>query len=94
MRLDTDTDSNVLSKPQLMVLDNEEANLMVGQEIPITTGETLGDNNSNPFRQIQRENVGVQLFVRPRSMTATRSGCRSARKCPRWPARSAPTLSS
>lgn len=63
--LDTDTDSNVLSKPQLMVLDNEEANLMVGQEIPITTGETLGDNNSNPFRQIQRENVGVQLFVRP-----------------------------
>lgn len=63
--LDTDSDSNVLSKPQLMVLDNEEANLMVGQEIPITTGETLGSNNSNPFRQIERESVGVQLYVRP-----------------------------
>ncbi len=63
--LDSDTDSNVLSKPQLMVLDNEEANLMVGQEIPITTGETLGSNNSNPFRQIERESVGVQLYVRP-----------------------------
>lgn len=63
--LDSDTDSNVLSKPQLMVLDNEEANLMVGQEIPITTGESLGSNNSNPFRQIERESVGVQLYVRP-----------------------------
>ncbi len=62
---DADTDSNVLSKPQLMVLDNEEATLLVGQEIPVTTGETLGDNNSNPFRQIRRENVGVQLFIRP-----------------------------
>ena len=63
--LDTDSDSNVLSKPQLMVLDNEEANLMVGQEIPITTGEALGSNNANPFRQIERESVGVQLYVRP-----------------------------
>jgi general secretion pathway protein D len=63
--LDQDTDSNVLSKPQIMVLDNEEASLMVGQEIPITTGEALGANNANPFRQIERQPVGVQLFVRP-----------------------------
>lgn len=63
--LDQDTDSNVLSKPQVMVLDNEEASLMVGQEIPITTGEALGSNNANPFRQIDRQDVGVQLFVRP-----------------------------
>ena len=63
--LDQDTQSNVLSKPQLMVLDNEEATLMVGQEIPITTGEALGANNANPFRQIDRQNVGVQLLVRP-----------------------------
>ena len=63
--LDQDTESNVLSKPQVMVLDNEEANLMVGQEIPITTGEALGSNNANPFRQIEREPVGVQLYVRP-----------------------------
>ncbi len=63
--LDQDTESNVLSKPQLMVLDNEEATLMVGQEIPITTGEALGSNNANPFRQIDRQDVGVQLVVRP-----------------------------
>lgn len=63
--LDSDTESNVLSKPQLMVLDNEEANLLVGQEIPITTGEVLGSNNANPFRQIERQDVGVELSVRP-----------------------------
>ena len=63
--LEADTDSNVLSKPQLMVLDNEEAQLIVGQQIPITTGEALGSNNANPFRQIQRQDVGVQLTVTP-----------------------------
>jgi general secretion pathway protein D len=63
--LEADADSNVLSKPQVMVLDNEEASLIVGQEIPITTGETLGSNNTNPFRQIEREDVGVQLIVTP-----------------------------
>jgi general secretion pathway protein D len=39
--------------------------LIVGQEIPITTGETLGSNNTNPFRQIERQDVGVQLTVTP-----------------------------
>jgi general secretion pathway protein D len=63
--LESDTESNVLSKPQLMVLDNEEATLLVGQQIPITTGEALGSNNANPFRQIERQDVGVQLTVRP-----------------------------
>lgn len=63
--LESDTESNVLSKPQLMVLDNEEATLLVGQQIPITTGEALGANNANPFRQIERLDVGVQLTVRP-----------------------------
>ncbi|MFW5661880.1 MAG: type II secretion system secretin GspD [Oceanicaulis sp.] len=63
--LDSDTESNVLSKPQVMVLDNEEASLLVGQQIPITTGEALGANNANPFRQIERQDVGVELIVRP-----------------------------
>ncbi len=63
--LESDTDSNVLSKPQITVLDNEEAELVVGQEIPVTTGETLGSNNTNPFRQINREDVGVKLQVTP-----------------------------
>ncbi|XBQ16688.1 MAG: type II secretion system secretin GspD [Oceanicaulis sp.] len=63
--LESDTESNVLSKPQVMVLDNEEAGLIVGQQIPITTGEVLGSNNANPFRQIERQDVGVELEVRP-----------------------------
>jgi general secretion pathway protein D len=63
--LESDTQSNVLSKPQIMVLDNEEATLLVGQQIPITTGEALGSNNANPFRQIERQDVGVELTVRP-----------------------------
>ena len=60
-----DAGSNVLSTPSIMTLDNEEARILVGQEVPITTGEVLGDSNSNPFRTIQRQNVGVQLEVKP-----------------------------
>ncbi|PWE17118.1 type II secretion system protein GspD [Marinicauda salina] len=63
--LETDTDSNVLSKPSVTVLDNEEASILVGQQIPITTGEALGSNNTNPFRTIERQEVGVQLDVTP-----------------------------
>ncbi|OYX93830.1 MAG: type II secretion system protein GspD, partial [Caulobacter sp. 35-67-4] len=55
----------LLSTPSIMTLDNEEARILVGQEVPITTGEVLGDSNSNPFRTIQRQNVGVQLEVKP-----------------------------
>ena len=60
-----DAGSNLLSTPSIMTLDNEEARILVGQEVPITTGEVLGDSNSNPFRTIQRQNVGVQLEVKP-----------------------------
>jgi len=63
--LEQDTDSNVLSKPSLLTLDNQEASIIVGQEIPITTGEALGNNNANPFRTIERQDVGIQLEVRP-----------------------------
>jgi general secretion pathway protein D len=63
--LEQDSGSNVLSKPSILTLDNEEASFIVGQQIPITTGEVLGANNSNPFRTIERLDVGVQLQVRP-----------------------------
>ena len=63
--VEQDTDSNVLSTPSVVTMDNEPAFILVGQEIPITTGETLGSNNANPFRTIERQNVGVQLDVRP-----------------------------
>lgn len=60
-----DSGSNLLSTPSIMTLDNEEARILVGQQVPITTGEVLGDNNANPFRTIQRQDVGVQLEVKP-----------------------------
>ena len=60
-----DADSNVLSTPSIMTMDNEEASIVVGQEIPITTGETLSGSNSNPFRSVTRQEIGVKLVVRP-----------------------------
>ena len=49
------SDSNVLSTPSILTMDNEESSIIVGQEIPITTGESLGTNNSNPFRTVTRQ---------------------------------------
>ncbi|WP_115552969.1 type II secretion system secretin GspD [Xanthomonas arboricola] len=66
----SDTGSNLLSTPSIMTLDNEQARILVGQEVPITTGEVLGAANDNPFRTIQRQDVGVELEVRPQINTA------------------------
>ncbi len=63
--LKNDSDSNVLSTPSIVTLNNTTARLQVGQEIPITTGEAIGDNFSNAFRTISREQVGVILEVTP-----------------------------
>jgi general secretion pathway protein D len=61
----SDTQSNILSTPSLMTLDNQEAKLLVGQEVPVTTGERLSTNFDNAFRTVQRQNVGIQLDVKP-----------------------------
>ncbi len=61
----SDASSNILSTPSVLTLDNEPAKLLVGQEIPVTTGEVLADSNTNPFRTVQRQDVGVQLEVKP-----------------------------
>jgi general secretion pathway protein D len=60
-----DNRSNVLSTPSILTLDNQEAKLLVGQEIPVTTGERLGEDFDNAFRTVQRQNVGIQLEVKP-----------------------------
>ena len=60
-----DSNSNVLSTPSVVTLNNTTARLQVGQEIPITTGEAIGDNFTNAFRTIDREQVGVILEVTP-----------------------------
>ena len=61
----SDNQSNLLSTPSIMTLDNQEACFLVGQEIPITTGEALSPNFDNAFRTVQRQNVGITLEVRP-----------------------------
>ncbi|WP_374598668.1 type II secretion system secretin GspD [Sphingosinicella sp.] len=61
----SDTASNVLSTPSIMTLDNQEAKILVGQEVPMTTGEALSPNFDNAFRTVQRQDVGVQLQVKP-----------------------------
>ena len=60
-----DNTSNLLQAPHVLTLDNQVARILVGQEIPITTGQALSQNFDNAFRTVQRENVGIELEVRP-----------------------------
>ncbi|WP_110686266.1 type II secretion system secretin GspD [Salinicola aestuarinus] len=62
--LRSDTSTNLLSTPSLMTLDNAEAYILVGQEVPFVTGSTTLDN-ANPYQTIQREDVGIKLNIRP-----------------------------
>ncbi|MCF2911085.1 type II secretion system secretin GspD [Pseudoalteromonas sp. DL2-H2.2] len=61
----TDTNSNILATPSITTMDNEEASMIVGQEVPIITGSTASENNSNPFQTVDRQEVGVKLKVTP-----------------------------
>ena len=58
---------NILSTPNLMTLDNEQASIIVGRTVPFVTGSytTTGDGASNPFQTVQREDVGLTLRIRP-----------------------------
>lgn len=61
----SNTNSNVLATPHITTMDNQEAIFLVGQEVPIITGSSLGSNNTNPFQQVQRQEVGIKLKVTP-----------------------------
>ena len=67
--LASDSNSNILSTPNLVALDNEEANIQVGQEVPFVTGQftNTGANQSavNPFQTIKRQDVGLKLTFTP-----------------------------
>ena len=67
--LKTDGATNILSTPSVVTLDNEEATLSVGEEVPFVTGSYSSINgnssNSNPFTTVNREEVGVMLKVKP-----------------------------
>lgn len=65
-----DSRANVLSKPTVMTLDNEEAEIVVGENVPFRTGSyvAIGDGSTtptNPFTTIERQNVGITLKVKP-----------------------------
>lgn len=65
----SDTESNLLSTPSVMTLDNQKASILVGQQVPITTGEALSQNFDNQFRTVQRQDVGIKLEVKPQINT-------------------------
>jgi general secretion pathway protein D len=60
-----DTESNILATPHIVTLNNQRAKFLVGQDVPITTGEALSDNFDNAFRTVQRKEVGIKLEVTP-----------------------------
>ncbi|WP_230413778.1 type II secretion system secretin GspD [Undibacterium umbellatum] len=67
--LQTDGNANVLSIPNIVTLDNEEANIIVGKNVPLITGQfTTGSGGSagvNPFQTIERKQVGLKLKIKP-----------------------------
>ncbi|MBL8386791.1 MAG: type II secretion system secretin GspD [Hydrogenophaga sp.] len=70
--LQTTGDGNILSTPNLLTLDNEEAKIVIGQNVPFVTGQYTNSNNNNtntgtvnPFQTIERKDVGLTLRVKP-----------------------------
>ena len=66
--LQTDQNTNILSTPNIVTLDNEEAELIVGQNLPFVTGSFTGagtTDQNNPFQTIERQDVGLTLKVTP-----------------------------
>ncbi|MCU0764495.1 MAG: type II secretion system secretin GspD [Burkholderiaceae bacterium] len=65
--LETRANANILSQPNIQTLDNEEAKFLVGQNVPFVTGSytTAGSSQVNPFQTFERQDIGLQLRVRP-----------------------------
>ena len=61
-----ETNANILSTPTIVSLDNEEAEILVGSNVPFITGSQTLDGSSDPFQTIQREDIGITLKVKPR----------------------------
>ena len=69
--LESDTSANILSMPNLITLDNEEAKIIVGSNVPFITGQYTtaassgGSAGVNPFQTVERQDIGLTLRVRP-----------------------------
>jgi len=64
--LESETGANILSTPNIVALDNEEAKIVVGRNVPFITGQftTTGTSVSNPFQTIERKDVGLTLRIK------------------------------
>ena len=67
--LQTQSETNIISTPNLITLDNEEAKIVVGENVPFITGQFTntggGGATTNPFQTIERKDVGITLRIRP-----------------------------
>ena len=66
--LETDSNANILSTPTLLTLDNEEAKIIIGQNVPFITGQyalTGAATTPTPFQTIERHDVGLTLQIKP-----------------------------
>jgi general secretion pathway protein D len=65
--LQSQANTNIVSTPNLITLDNEEAKIVVGQNVPFITGQftSTGTGTTNPFQTIERQDVGITLRIRP-----------------------------
>ncbi|TCP04826.1 type II secretion system secretin GspD [Caldimonas thermodepolymerans] len=65
--LESNTGANILSTPNLITLDNEEAKIVVGENVPFITGQytNTGTGTTSPFQTIERKDVGLTLRIRP-----------------------------
>ena len=63
--LSSNGNTNILSTPVLVTLDNQEASILVGQEVPFISNTQLSASNTNPFQNFERRDVGINLKVKP-----------------------------
>jgi len=65
--LEGDASTNVLSTPKVITMDNQESSIIVGENVPIITGQSTssGAGTTDPFTTIERQDVGVKLIVTP-----------------------------
>jgi general secretion pathway protein D len=66
--LQTSGEGNILSTPNLLTLDNEEAKIVIGENVPFVTGQyaaSAGGSATNPFQTVERKDVGLTLKVKP-----------------------------
>jgi len=63
--LETISGTNILSTANVVTMDNEEAKIVVGQNVPFITGSYTSSTNSNPFQTVDRKDVGITLRIRP-----------------------------